>query len=760
MRDGYFDDQAREYVIENMYPRRPLKNYLWNEGMIVALDQFGFALAQACIDKEFRDVVKGEQIVYLKDEETGEVFDVNRNFAQKPFTKFRTRVGQGYHVVESAYTDLESSLTFLVPQKDYVEMQELSLANRGNQVRRLSVYAHVRPVINTINWLDAYSKGEYDSAISGIYYTYHGFETGVKYPDVFFAANEQAVAYEMTTDAFLGTYGSFVSPQGLQSEQLSCRLPMFDKDFSAVLQFQVTLQPGEVKKLYFAVGTARTREECLSLSTTYANAAAFAKEMQLQKQANEEYLEKTVINTPHAYLNSMINIWLKRQMTLGKTWGRVYGKGFRDVLQDIAGFVSLDADMARDRLLNALKHQFINGNAIRMFDPILDYPYQDMPAWISPTVLTYLKESGDFSVLSAEVPYYDDERMENIFRHTERGVDYLLNTQGKRGLSLWGGGDWNDSLDNCGMQMKGESVWLSIAAVRAAEDFLEILSMPGIPVDAAYAAKRTEEIRAKVEKLKQAIMQYGFDREGQYFIYGYNDWDEKVGASECAEGKLFLNPQTWAVMSSVTDRAQKEQLMDLVEAQLKCPYGYLQNLPPYVTPDDHLGRLTYFPAGIYENGSVYIHGVMFKVVADCCIGRGDQALETLDMLAYDNPAHNDSGVEPYAISNMYFGPSAIAKRGYAPQSWITGSAGWMYRAVVEHILGIKAEIDGLRISPCLPAAWQDVSVTRVWRGATYHIQMKKADCDRILVDGKEQATALIPIFEAGSEHTVEYYYSK
>ncbi len=757
MRNGYFDDNAREYVIENMYPRRPLKNYLWNETMIVELNQFGFGPAQACIDKRFRNVITDERMFYIKDEATGEIFDINRNFAKKSFEKFRTRVGLGYHVIESEYSDIASSVTYLVPQKNYVEMQKFTLVNKGEQERKLSVYTYIHPFVSVTNWL-AYGQGKFDEEMKGLHFTYNGFRQGVKYTDIFYGASEKAIAYELMTENFTGTYGSLAEPEALKEELLSCRLPIFDTNFCGALQFRIELQAGEEKELYFAVGTAQNREECLALSAQYVGKDAFEKEFAMQKASNDEYVPKTVINTPDEYFNSMVNIWLKRQMTLGKTWGRVYGKGFRDILQDIAGFVSLDADMARDRLLNAMKYQFISGNALRQFDPVFDYPYQDMPVWVAPTVLTYLKESGDFSILNEVIPYYDDKTEESLFRHLERSVDYILNTQGKRGLSLWGGGDWNDSLDNCGMEMKGEGVWLSIAGVRAAEDFLEILAMTQIPVERAYAENRIVELKEKVKKLKDSIIEFGFD--GDHFIYGFNDWDEKVGSDDCKEGKIFLNPQTWAVMSSIISKEEKEKLMDVVEARLKCSYGYLQNIPPYTTPDDHLGRLTYFPAGVYENGSVYVHGAMFKVVADCCIGRGDNAVNTLKMLAYDNPEHNDSGVEPYAITNMYFGPMSIARVGYAPQSWITGSAGWMYRAIVEHIFGVKAEVNGLLIQPCLPSDWADVSITRVYRGATYHIHLKAADKKEVLVDGKAHNSALIPVFEKGSEHIVEFYYTK
>lgn len=747
MRNGYFDDPEREYVIENMYPRRPLKNYLWNEGMLAELDQFGFGSSKACIEKQFRTVVAGERLIYIKDRDSGEFFDANRNFLQKEFSVFRARVGQGYHVVESVYLGIKTEFTVLVPQRDFVEMHKVKIRNESSAARNLCVYTYLRPFVN-LTGVDAYGRARYDEEMRGIRYTYRGFRIAQKYTDVFYAASMRADSYDLSDESFIGTYRNLSRPQGIDGEFLSKEPTVFEPCYAGVLQFEMRLQPNEEKSFYFAAGTAREEEECRALARKYANGAAFEKELRLQKETNEKYIEKTMIKTPDSYLDSMVNIYLKRQMTLGKTWGRVYGKGFRDVLQDIAGFVSLDPEMAREKLLNALTHQFISGNALRMFDPILDYPYQDMPVWIPPAVLAYLKESGDFSLLEEEIPYYDDERKESVFLHVKRGMEYLFRMRGERGLSLWGGGDWNDSLDNCGMKMKGESVWLSIAAVRAAKDYLEIVGKTA----GAEKQKLLVDTEEKIEELKAAVLKYGF--EGDHFLYGYNDWGEKVGSDDNREGKIFLNVQTWAVMSDLLPLEKKQALMDTVERRLKCDYGYLQNDPPYETPDDHLGRLTYFSKGVYENGSVYNHGVMFKAVADCCIGRGDNALETLRLIRCDNPANPDSGVEPYAVCNMYFGPSAEAKKGFAPQAWITGSAGWMYRAVVEYLLGIKADFDGLAICPCMPSAWDRVEVTRTFRGVVYRICFLKSEKFSLTLDGKRLSGNKISLCREGSVHDV------
>jgi cellobiose phosphorylase len=363
-------------------------------------------------------------------------------------------------------------------------------------------------------------------------------------------------------------------------------------------------------------------------------------------------------------------------------------------------------------------------------------------------VLAYLKESGDLGLLEEEVGYYDSVIKESVLTHVKRGMEYLFSRQGVHGLGLWGGGDWNDALNTGGLEWKGESVWLSIATVKAGKDYIEILRVSKLSEKEDLIA----ETQAKIVELEKNIQEYGFEEDR--YIYAYNDWGEKVGSEESREGKHFLNTQTWAVIADIDEKATQEKVMDKVEENLRCEYGYMQMKPCYATPDDRLGRITYNQKGVYENGAVYLHGVMFKLVADCLLERGDNALKTLEMIRYDNPENLNSGVEPYAVSNMYYGPEAVAQKGFAPCSWITGSAGWLYRAITEFMLGIHAEFNGLRIAPVLPKAWGQVCVERIFRNVKYQIEIVCGNEEKLLIDGKEVAGNLVPIFEKDSVHKV------
>ncbi|MBQ4268571.1 MAG: hypothetical protein IJB97_02850 [Clostridia bacterium] len=747
MKIGKFIDKKREFLIENMHTVRPLKNFIWNDITVAELDQFCWGESKACVDNDFRQIVKDLRLVYVKDRETGEIYDINRNFKNLPFDQFHCRVGLGYQTTESSYKNLDASLTVLIPEHGYMELHKVTLKNAGNTPRKLSVYSYARPLVNLGGGMSC-QKGGFSEMVGGLFFLYHAFRCNAKLKGLYYNSSEQFVAYSTRDGEFFG-YGSPENPEYVKMETLPSKNSVFEKEYCVAMQFDIELAAGEEKSIYFVVGTAQSEEESAKLGKSCATKEFFEKEYEKQKAAADEYIDKITIDTPDEYLNSLVNIWLKRQISLGKTWGRIYGKGFRDLLQDITGFVSFGEERAKERLIYTLEHQFISGNGLRQFDPVVDYPYQDMPVWIPMAVLAYIKESGNWSVLDEAVGYYDSDETESVFRHLQRGIEYLYNNQGEHGLGLWRGGDWNDSINNCGMLGKGESVWLSIATIKATDDYVEILENSALK----NAERLIAEIREKQAKLKASVICYGFEKD--HFIYGVNDWGEKIGSYECEEGRMFLNPQTWAVMAKIFDEKRLHELMDFVEKNLKCDYGYMQNVPAYTKPNDRIGRITYMNSGIYENGSVYNHGVMFKIVADCLLGRAENAYETIKMIRYDNPLNENSGVEPYAISNMYFGPSVIARKGFAPCAWITGSAGWLYRAVTEYILGIKADFYGLKIEPCLPPEWETATAERTFRGARYLISYQKGEKNEIFVDGERLAGNVVPIFEKDSVHSVK-----
>lgn len=746
---GYFNDAKKEYVITDMRPRRPLRNYLWNELFLANLDNFGFGESFKRISSSERRylISEGEagRLVYIKDRESGEFYDTNRNYSNKPFDKYECNVGIGYQQIVSEYKGLEVKFTITVPTEGHAELWKIEVKNTTDAVKKIDLIPYCRPEANITTHL-AYGHADYEKELDGLYFCHDAYAINHNYVGIYMKATMTPDSYDLTDINFKGIYNTWADPQALHNEKLSNKGASFDEIYCGAMQFAMDLCGGEEKTLYVAVGIATGLENAVELSEQYLNEGFFENAIAQIKHDADEMDKLYILKSPDEYINTMVNTWLKRQISLGKTWGRVYSKGFRDIMQDTAGLAAFDGKMAREKILVCLSNQRPNGNPMRAFDPIDRNPYYDGAAWTAATVLAYLNESGDLTVLDEDVPYFESDEHGTVFEHMYRGIRFLLDNRGARNMVLWGGGDWNDSINNTGNLLKGESAWLSIATVKAVEEFCRICEIMG---------GKEELISQLLEEravLKEAILENAF--EGDQFIYGINDWDEKVGSHESRQANTYLNPQTWAVLADMLDEEGLNTIMQTVEDKLRCDYGYTQCEPAYNKKDLHIGRVAYFIPGGYENGSVYNHGVAFKIAADCKLGKADTAFETLKLISYDNPMNADSGVEPYVVSNMYFGPQEKNRPGFSFFSWITGAAGWIYRDITESIMGIKGEYTGLEIKPCMPSVWNEAFVSRVYRGATYNISFKRTGNYKLAVDGKEIEGTIAPIFPEGTEHTV------
>lgn len=749
MKAGYFNDEKREYVIKNMYPKRPWINYIWNDEHISSLSQFGFGMSRYCEEGGYlRNLLMetDNRLIFIRDEETGEYFAANRNYDNKPFEVFETTVGQGYSVISSRYKGIDTNIKIVVPTNGKREYWEVTVENKRDADAKISLFAYANLNI-AITGHAAYSETIFDKEINGIYGTHEAYQSPTKYSGTYFASNRHVDYYETSNTRFKGEYSDIGHPIAMNGKNLASKPTCFENDIGAAMQFILNIPSGKCERFIFMLGASENFDDAKSIISKHLNEKTYENENEKIFAEVNKYQNKIVIKTPDENIDRRINIWLKRQMDLGKQWGRVYGKGFRDVLQDTEAYLPLGHEVARKKIINALNYQRFNGNPMRMWDPIMEEEYTDGAVWLIFTLNAYLKETNDFSILDEIAGYYDNVAKESVLKHCLKGMNYLQSNLGEHGLCLWGCGDWNDSLNGCGVMGKGESVWLSEATVKAAKELAEILIRIGSCVTAA-------EILEKAETMKKNIIKFGWDRD--HFIYGINDIGEKIGSYESSEGQIYLNSQTWAVMSGTVDGEKAMSVMQLVEDKLKCPFGYVQNVPSYSKGSVYIGRSSYFKPGCFENGSVYNHGVAFKIVADCWLGKADVAYDTVKMMLPENP-HNSyevSGVEPYAITNMYLGPECTSRCGYAPFSWITGTCGWLFRGITEGLLGINAGFDGLELNPCLPSSWDKVNVIRDFRNCIYDIEIENGG-NRIYVDGELIDGNVLPIFDDNKCHVVK-----
>lgn len=754
MEIGYFNDQAKEYIITNMYPKRPLMNFIWNEQEMIDIDHFGFGKNSIYDENRFRRELMPDTAnrhVYIFDNDNGSYYAANRNYTNLPFKRHETHVGQGYSTIVSEYNDLETSLTIFSPIYGRAECWEIKLRNLSNSKKNLSVFTTAQ-VITCITGHEAYIRTEFNQNLSGLISTEHGYMLPTEYTDCYMASDYPIAEYEVATDRFIGHYNSAANPISLENGGiLSCEGSCFDGEQTFALKHNVMLEAEQECIIRVIVGLAKNVDEAIEEKTRLLSEKSFYENRVELKKRTEQYDDRIYIKTGEEDIDRFVNIWLKRQIDLGKTWARGYVVGSRDAMQDVTSFVQLDTVVSREKLLFAMEFVRPNGNIMRAFIPVMRNISHDCSSWLITAVCQYIKESGDISILDVDCPYFECEEHGTVLDHIIRASNFLLDTLGEHGLVLWGECDWNDSLNGCGVLMKGESVWLSQASVKCNSELIELLSFIG-------RDDLVKSIRLRRDALAAAIIKHGWEKD--HFIYGFNDHGEKVGSYEAPDGNSYLNPQTWAVLSNVLPSDKLNNLMDYVEDNLCCDFGYVQVTPAHRIGNDNLGRSSYFQPGCYENGSVYNHGCAFKIVADCYLKRGNEALKAVRLMLPTNPKNSseNSGMEPYAISNMYLGPEAPHRVGYSPMHWISGTCGWLFRGIVEYMLGIQADYNGLKIDPALPEKWKNITAHRTYRNCSYDIayEQKRYNGEvKILVDGKTLVGNILPYFTDNQTHQVK-----
>ena len=744
---GFFSADHSVYTITEMFPKRPWQNFLWNDRFIATIDQFGCGGSWHRSGETAHNAGAwaDSRLIFLREKNSGAFWAANRNFLKEPFDEFYTEVGQGYSRIVSRFKGLRVCFRIFIPRAGNLECWTVEIENTTAEAKEFSLFAYAGTELSKYPHC-AYNNGKWDEELGGVVLNYHSAKPIVH----FFAADRRVTEFETTNRRFRGVYGALCMPDAVKAGRLASEETSFDNDLAMALQFDLKLEKGEKRTFNFLAGLCTDADEARQQACKLLAHGEFDRECAAVESSAREMYKRVAVQTPDSDINALADVWLKRQIDLGKTWARGYSRGFRDIMQDTTALTTLNPETAAQQILYCLPYQYPDGNTLRMWEPIDRHPYRDGAVWLILAVTTYLKESGRFEFLNEKTPYFGSEEDGTVLDHCRRGMRFLLDNLGSHGLCLWGGGDWNDSINTAGLLGRGESVWLSQATILAAREFARLLKALGHNEEAQCVITKMETLAANLRK-------HAWDKD--HFICGYNDWNEKIGSYENAEAQIYLNMQTWGVLADAAEDGAA--LMDLVERELSCPWGYLLNKPSYSHGDEHIGRVSYFEKGSYENGSVYVHGCTFKIAADCALGRGDQAYRTVKMILATNPENpaQHSGVEPYVITNMYLGPANPSRTGESIGGWITGSAGWLFRGIIEFMLGVQADYDGLTMKPCLPRAWKKATCRREYRGSIYLIEIHnplglETGTVKVQVDGKEISGIVLPIFGDGKEHQV------
>ncbi|HUU30262.1 MAG TPA: hypothetical protein VM123_20850 [archaeon] len=759
---GYFDKDGTEFVITEYDTPLPLINYYWNENFISAANQQMTGLGafterpMQYMHPECRcNIVRNEdRHFYLRDDETGEFWSpVFYPVCRREPDSFEARHGLGYSTLDSSVNGIRTRMRVFVPEVLATEIWSISLTNESDKPRKIKFYSFIDLLLTGYEeYCDYHSAlwGSYDESKFAVTCINRAPECPHDRFGAFVASDTKPTGFDTSRRAFLGNMGTVAVPQAIVLGKMSNSKVCCEKMIGA-LENTFTIAPGETVSFNVAIGSSDCSETTADIvSKALADGAPDRLFEAMQANLARKY-SAVLVKTPDERLNYLFNGWIKRAIQLHTEVGTDTGKGFRDVMQAAWAVSSYDPEGAREKIITSLKAQFADGQTLRGWDPPDYHHYSDGPVWIAPALDSYLKETGDYAFLDTVVPYFDQGEA-SVWGHTLTAIRHATDDLGEHGLVRMHYGDWNDSLNMIGTGGKGESVWTSIAMVFCINCALEIVS------NVFKDKELIEELIERKVKLEKAIQENGWD--GNWYLEAINDSGEPVGSHTEEEGKAYLSPQAFAILSGIAGDERREKVIKTIDEVLECDYGSLGLTPGYTKPNTNIGRITFFQAGMWENAAPYCHGTSFKIMADTYIGRGDRAYESMMKVLPDNPKNpcTHSGCPPYQVTNMYYGPEH-PRAGQILYSWITGTSDWLFKALTSHMIGVRADYNGLLIDPCLPSHWQHVELQRSFRGARYRVTIHNPDgretgVDSITLDGQPVEGCMLPIDEAGDSHEV------
>ncbi len=652
--------------------------------------------------------------------------------------------------IQLTHNGISTEYTLLVPDsgrpRTGMELSRVSVANESAGARTLKLICYVDNDFDGPYRLQGYntSAARKDGWKNGIHYEFREFFDGEERDFCFFhACSRELSGYDHARNAFIGTYGTLADPAALHKG--GCRnSDCVAEKMGFAIQCTLELAPGESAVVRFLTGLTDSLERVQALCEEWVGDEVRSAQGILYRTYKQPraLAEKGVsFSTPDRELNMLLNVWLKYQTNMGSRWARVRHNGYRDIASDTECLAAFDAPLAWERVKRLLTYQYSSGYAPRTFigGQIRDNNFSDCAVWLTFTVYYIIMELGETELLNETVPFNDGSEA-TVYEHLRRAVDFLYGFQGHHGLIRIWGGDWNDCMNNVGIKGKGVSVWLSIAWVRAARQLKELAQALG------RDKNELRQLQRRINAMCKLINRYGWDEEGGYYIYAISDDGQRVGASDCEEGSVFLNPQLWACLAGGLGAGREESALQKAYALLDDPLGTRVSCPPYTpTRSGWIGSIAQKAPGVQENGGVYLHSMCWKLAVDAL--RGDEERTGWDIeriLPFRNPVVNGRA-EPYIICNCYMGKETGYRYGTPGQSWRTASGQWFFKAMAQFVFGLQPTLQGLALRPCLPADWKEASVRKEFRGCTYWINYRRTGEKALYFEGKRLEGDLLPL---------------
>lgn len=786
---GGFTRDGHEYVItttaENVTPA-PWVNVLANPEFGTVVTESGGAYTWAENAHEFRltpwyndpvSDVSGEAF-YIRDEETG-FFWSPAPLPARGAMPYTTRHGFGYTVFEYAENGLSSELWTYVAIDAPVKLCRLKIRNSSGRARRLSVTGYVEWVLGEQRWKNALHIVTELDPQTGAVLARNPYNSEFPQRVAFLAVSEPQRTVTADRTEFLGRNGTPANPAAMRRAALSGKVgPALDP--CAAMQAVFELDDGHACEVVFVLGAARDVPTARSLVVRFCDVGGARQALESVWEHWNRTLGAVHVETPDPAINFLVNGWLLYQTLACRLHGRsgFYQSGgafgFRDQLQDVMALVHAEPRLFRAHLLRCAVHQFREGDVQHWWHPPLDRGVRtrisDDYLWLPYAVCRYVSCVGDTGVLDERVhflegrpvrpeeeSYYDQPvrsgESATLYDHCVRAINNGLKF-GAHGLPLMGCGDWNDGMNLVGCQGKGESVWLAFFLYDVLMQFKEIARRRG---DVAFA----ETCEMQAAKLCQNIEQHAWD--GQWYRRAYFDSGEPLGSATSPECQIDLLPQSWSVLSRAGDPARARAALDAVDHRLvRRDLGLVQLLdPPFDRSHLDPGYIKGYVPGVRENGGQYTHAAVWTAMAFAALGDGDRAWQLLSLMNPISHSQTLDGVETYKVEPYVVAADVYSNRqhvGRGGWTWYTGGAGWMYRLITESLLGLRLEVDHLRLEPVLPGAWKSLKIHYRYRETFHHISIRNNGGNtvtRIVFDGVERPDRTIPLLDDRQEHNVD-----
>ncbi len=789
MKYGFFDDKNREYVITNPATPGPWANYLGSPeyGAVISNSAGGYSFAQSGANGRilryvFNSFDQPGRYIYIRDNESKDYWSASWQPVGKDLESYKSecRHGTAYTKMLADYAGIHSEALYYVPLNRSYEVWNLKVTNTSQTHRSLTVTGYAE-FTNNSNYEQDQVNLQYSLFITRtnflgnrIRQAIHGNLDTLKdgeYVDnkdvterFFGLAGNPVASYCGDKEKFLGRYHGYGNPVGVEQGDLGNEVS-YNENCCGALSTVIELAPGESRNIAFVLGM-KHNSEAEAILDAYANVeATCAAELAELKNWWHSRLERFQVDTPSPEFNTMINTWNAYNCFMTFIWSRaasfIYcglrnGYGYRDTVQDIQGVIHLAPEMAVDKIRFMLSAQVDNGGGLPLVKFTHNAGHEDTPddasyvretghphyraddaLWLFPTVYKYVSESGNLAFIDEVIPYANKDEG-TVYDHLKRAIDFSMNRLGPHGLPAGLYADWNDCLR---LGENGESVFVAMQYYLAMSILKKFAAYKN---DSDYIAFLDEKQEALSKLLNDLC--WNEDR----FVRGFTEAGETIGKRTDPEANMWLNPQSWSVISGLATPEQADIVLDKVNERLNTAYGAILMDPPYHAHAFEGALAVVYNAGVKENAGIFSQSQGWIILAEALRGHGDRAFQYFmeNAPAAQNDRAEIRKLEPYCYGQFTEGKDS-PHHGRSHVHWLTGTASTVMVGCVEGILGMRPDFYGLRIAPSIPSQWDGFEIEKEFRGSHLHIVVKNPDhveagCKKLTVNGKELSGDYIP----------------